>query len=78
MRCGASPRGLQSLLKAARVVALLDGRVQVDRDDLCRVALPVLRHRILLTMEAELEGIEADTILSELIETCRDRARDSR
>ncbi|HHH38597.1 MAG TPA: MoxR family ATPase [Sedimenticola sp.] len=72
-RYGASPRGLQALLRAARVKALLDGRVHLDLDDLAQVALPVLRHRILLRVESELEGVEVDGLLSGILEQWRQR-----
>jgi MoxR-like ATPase len=70
IRYGASPRGLQALLRAARVAALLDGRPQVAFDDLHRVALPVLRHRVLLRMESELDGVEIDAVLAQLVREC--------
>ena len=66
-RCGASPRALQSLLRMARVRALADGRGHVALDDLAASALPVLRHRILLTIESELEGVDADAILEGIV-----------
>ncbi len=70
LRYGASPRGLQALLRSARVAALLRGRVQVDFDDLRGVALPALRHRVLLSVEAELEGLTPDAILTDLVSDC--------
>ncbi|MBL3600779.1 MAG: MoxR family ATPase [gamma proteobacterium endosymbiont of Lamellibrachia anaximandri] len=72
-RYGASPRGLQALLKTARIHALLQGRLQVDFDDLARMALPVLRHRVLLTIESELDGISSDSILRQIIQEWRSR-----
>jgi MoxR-like ATPase len=54
---GASPRAMQSLLLAGRAVALADGRPFVSTDDVRSVALPVLRHRIFLGFEADLERI---------------------
>ncbi len=70
-RYGASPRGLQALLRAARVRAVLEGRAHVDLEDIHRVALPVLRHRILLNIESELEGISMDSTLLEILELWR-------
>lgn len=67
-RYGASPRGLQALLRTARVKALMAGRAHLSPDDLAAVALPCLRHRILLTVEAELRGERADTLLGIIIE----------
>ncbi len=64
---GASPRALQALLRAARVRALAEGRGHVAVDDLVAAALPVLRHRIFLTIESELDSVETDTVLEELV-----------
>jgi MoxR-like ATPase len=68
LRYGASPRALQSLLRAARVRALRAGRVHVDIADFTAVARPVLRHRVLLTVEAEIEGVTTDQVINELLE----------
>jgi MoxR-like ATPase len=67
---GASPRGLQSMLRAARVRALMNGRAHVAMDDLREVALPSLRHRVLLRIESEMDGIKADTVLEEIVTAC--------
>lgn len=64
---GASPRAGVAVLKGARAVAALDGRDYVLPDDVQEVALPALRHRIILTPEAEVEGRGADELLAELI-----------
>ena len=72
-RYGASPRGLQAMLKTARVNALLAGRLQVDIDDLEKMALPCLRHRVLLTIERELEGIDSEQVLQQNIRAWRSR-----
>jgi MoxR-like ATPase len=64
---GASPRGTIALDRCARAHAWLDGRDYVSPDDVRTVAFDVLRHRILLTFEAEAEGITADTIIKRLI-----------
>jgi MoxR-like ATPase len=71
IRYGASPRALQSLIRAARVRAVLDGRSHLDVEDLAAVALPTLRHRVLLRLESELEGLDADTVLSGLVDQWR-------
>ncbi len=73
IRYGASPRALQALVRAARVRALLAGRAHIDVDDLAAVALPVLRHRIVLRLESELDGIDADRALATIIEGWRRR-----
>jgi len=70
---GASPRGLQSLLRAARVRALLHGRAHVALEDLRAVALPSLRHRVLLRIESEMDGIKTDTVLEEIVTACISR-----
>lgn len=67
LRHGASPRGAQSALAAARVKALLDGRFHVAKEDIRAVLLPALRHRVILSFEGEADGLKADTILSDLL-----------
>ena len=67
IRYGASPRALQALVRAARVRALMAGRAHVDVADLAAVALPVLRHRILLRLESELDGQGTDATLVAVI-----------
>ena len=67
IRYGASPRGLQALTSAARLRAVLAGRTAVRRDDVNDVAAPCLRHRILLSFEAESEGITADRVIEEIL-----------
>jgi MoxR-like ATPase len=73
IRYGASPRALQALVRAARVRALMAGRPHVDLDDLQAVALPVLRHRVLLRLESELDGLDVDTALRTVIDGWRRR-----
>ena len=66
---GASPRGSVALLKMAQAAALLDGRAYAVPDDVKELAPAVLRHRVAVAPELELEGITADTALpSELLE----------
>jgi MoxR-like ATPase len=69
VRLGASPRAGQALELGAKVVALLDGRVSVSTQDIQRVALPALRHRIIMNFEAEAEGITTDSIVENIIQT---------
>ena len=64
---GASPRGLQSLILAGKVSALLDGRYNVSIEDINDVAKPALRHRIVLNIRGETEGIDMDDIIDEII-----------
>ena len=66
---GAGPRGSIGLIRAARGAALLQGRAYVTPDDIRRIALPVLRHRVTLSPEAEIEGFTADTSLSALLDS---------
>lgn len=68
LRWGASPRGAQTIALAAKVRALLDGRYNVSFEDVRRVYLPAMRHRVLLNFEAQAEGVEPDQILLELLE----------
>ncbi len=65
---GASPRGTIALDRCARALAWLDGRDYVTPDDVRAMAYDVLRHRILLTFEAEAEGMTADAVIERLIE----------
>ncbi|HLT14214.1 MAG TPA: MoxR family ATPase [Marinobacter sp.] len=65
---GASPRGTIALDRCARALAWLDGRDYVTPDDIRTMAFDVLRHRILLTFEAEAEGMTADAVLQRLID----------
>ena len=71
IRYGASPRALQSLVRAARVRAVMSGRSHLDVEDLAAVALPTLRHRVLLKLESELDGRDADSVLQDIIERWR-------
>jgi MoxR-like ATPase len=64
---GSSPRGLQSLILAAKSRALFAGRPNVSFEDIRAMALPSLRHRLILNLEADAEGVSADRILSELL-----------
>ena len=63
VRYGSSPRGAQALVLAAKIRALLDGRLNVSYEDVREVLLPSLRHRIILNFEAEAEGLGSDAIL---------------
>ena len=65
---GASPRGSVALLKMAQATALLDGRPYVVPDDVKELAPAVLRHRVSVAPELELEGITADAALRGIIE----------
>ncbi len=64
---GASPRACIALLTASRALALIRGRGFVIPDDVADVALPAMRHRVILSPEAEVEGKNADGLLAEVI-----------
>lgn len=68
---GSSPRGGQALLLGAKVQALLDGRPHVTFDDVERVALPALRHRLVLNFAAEAAGIDAGRIVGGVVAAAR-------
>jgi len=65
---GSSPRGLQSLILAGKARALLQGRPNVSFEDIRVMVTPSLRHRLILNLEADAEGIGAETILAEVLE----------
>jgi len=67
VRFGAGVRGAQSLILAAKSVALLEGRGHVSFSDVQRTAKPVLRHRILRSFEGEADGVSTDQIVEELV-----------
>ncbi len=67
VRYGASPRGAQALIRGAKVVALLAGRFNAAVEDIRAVAKAALRHRLILTYEAEAEGITADRLIEALL-----------
>lgn len=68
VRYGASPRGGQALLLSAKARALVGGRAHVSTEDVRAVALPALRHRLLLNFEAEAEGVDPDQVVREVVE----------
>ncbi len=68
VRYGASPRGMQAMIIAAKALALLDNRHNVDHRDLQAAMLPALRHRLILNFEGQAEGITADEILRQVIQ----------
>ena len=64
---GASPRASLSLMRVAQAAAAFDGRDFLVPDDVKRAVLPVLRHRVLLKPEAELEGFDSDRVLNDVV-----------
>ena len=75
-RVVAEDRAAQTLVLGAKVKALLAGRTSVAAEDIKAVALPALRHRVLLNFEAEAEGRGADEIVSNILETVPSAAAD--
>ena len=61
---GASPRAAQSLVLTAKVLAMIDGRYHVSARDVARMAVPVLRHRLLRSFEAETDRRSVDEIVA--------------
>jgi MoxR-like ATPase len=73
IRCGASPRGAQALVLAGKVRALLEGRYNVSFEDVRRVYLPAMRHRILLNFEAQAENVSPDTVLAQVLNEVKEK-----
>jgi MoxR-like ATPase len=71
VRWGAGPRAGQALLLAGKARAVLQGRPAVSIEDIRTVAPPVLRHRLLVNFQAEAEGIDAETIVTRLVDAVR-------
>jgi MoxR-like ATPase len=67
IRCGASPRGAQALVLAGKVRALTEGRYHVANEDVQKMALSCLRHRVLLNFEAEADRVDADDVVREVV-----------
>ncbi len=68
VRFGSSPRGVQALVLAGKVRALLDERYHVSFDDISQSVLPALRHRLLLNFEGQAEGMSPDDVLNDVIQ----------
>jgi MoxR-like ATPase len=77
IRVGASPRGAQALVLAGKVRALLEGRYNVSFEDIRRVYMPAMRHRVLLNFEAQAENIPSDTVLSQILNEVSEKAADA-
>ncbi|HLG69889.1 MAG TPA: MoxR family ATPase [Chloroflexota bacterium] len=75
VRFGSSPRGAQAIVIAAKIHAMLQGRYNVAFEDVRFVALPALRHRIILNFEAEAEGVSSDSILRDILHNVPEHAR---
>ena len=72
LRYGASPRGLQAIILAAKIRALLEGRYAVSIDDIRTVAPPALRHRLIMNFEGEAEGVRPDAIVAEILKATKE------
>jgi MoxR-like ATPase len=67
VRFGPGPRAAQALVLGAKVSALLDGRAHASFEDVVDGVLPALRHRLILSFQAEAENVDADTLLTEVL-----------
>ena len=72
---GAGPRAGQAMILTAKANALLEGRLAVGLEDLQTVALPVLRHRVLVNFRADAEGITSDTVTKEILKAIQIKDR---
>lgn len=68
VRYGVSPRGAQAIVLGAKIRALIEGRLNVSYEDVSAVALPALRHRLILNFEAEAGDVSADDVLRGVLE----------
>ncbi len=68
LRFGGSPRAVQALVLGGKVKALLDGRAHVSIDDIKAIALPCLRHRVLMNFEGQAEGVTPDMVIDDVLE----------
>jgi MoxR-like ATPase len=69
IRLGASPRGTLGLLRASQSLAAAEGRTFATADDVKRLAVPVLAHRLLIAPEAQLRGVTAERVIGEILST---------
>jgi len=67
VRFGGSPRGMQAMILAGKILALLDARYNVAFDDIRAAAIPALRHRLILNFEAQAEGVTSDQVIAEIL-----------
>ena len=76
IKFGASPRAVIGMAAAARARAFLDGRLTVGFDDVKAVALPSLRHRIILDYQSRLDGVDNDRVVADILSATRELDRD--
>ncbi|MBP1153798.1 MULTISPECIES: MoxR family ATPase [unclassified Paenibacillus] len=67
VRFGSGPRGLQSIISVAKVRALIAGRLHVSVNDIQKVAVPALRHRIFLNFEGQALGVGTDAVIEDIL-----------
>ena len=71
VRFGSSPRGAQAIVMTAKIMALLAGRYNVAVEDVATVAIPALRHRLIMNFEGEAEGIAPDMLINGILDKVR-------
>ena len=71
VRFGSSPRGAQAVVVAAKIRALLAGRYNVAMEDIREVAMPALRHRLILNFEGQAEGVAPDTLVQAILDKAK-------
>jgi MoxR-like ATPase len=74
LKLGSSPRGAQALILAGKVRALIEGRFHLSCDDLRNVAVPSMRHRLLLNFEGEAEEIRTDALIEDILDATKEMA----
>jgi MoxR-like ATPase len=67
VRYGASPRGMQAMILAGKIIALLDGRYNVAYEDIREASTPALRHRLILNFDAQADGVTTDSVIRSLV-----------
>jgi MoxR-like ATPase len=72
VRFGSSPRGVQAVLMASKIRALIDGRWAPSADDVRATALPALRHRVIMNFEGEAEGVKTDAVLADVLKSVKE------
>ena len=74
VRYGSSPRGAQAMVLAAKVRAILDGRLNVSIADLRSSCRPALRHRLILNYEGQAENVQPDAVVDEVLKAVAEPA----
>ncbi|MFH1227194.1 MAG: MoxR family ATPase [Planctomycetota bacterium] len=69
VRYGASPRGAQSIVLAAKACAIIRGRFNVAQEDIIKMSFPALKHRLILNLEGETSGIAPDEIIRDIVDS---------